>query len=163
MGLSRSDLELLMESFEASEWTEMVLSVNGTRVELSSTGNPPAAAGAPAAAEPPAAAVTAPQAAPSPAVAAPSQAGGASDRPRGDHEVRAPSVGIFYRAPAPDAPPFAEEGARVDADDIVCIVEVMKLMNHVKAGASGVVRSVHVANATMIEHGQLLFTIDTSD
>ena len=71
-----------------------------------------------------------------------------------------PTVGIFYRAPEPGAPPFADVGRHVGKDDIVCIVEVMKLMNHVKAGVSGVVRGVHVDDGTMIEHGQLLFTIE---
>ena len=167
MGLSRSDLELLMASFEASEWTEMVLSMDGTRVELTSTGRPPVATDASTGAAQPAAAGAPPAAASvatSPAAAATPADGadGAAPHQRGDHEVLAPSVGIFYRAPAPDAPPFVHEGAHVAADDIVCIVEVMKLMNHVKAGASGVVRSIHVDDATMIEHGQLLFTIDTS-
>jgi acetyl-CoA carboxylase biotin carboxyl carrier protein len=94
----------------------------------------------------------APVAAGSPAPAAPRH---------GVHEVLAPSVGIFYRAPEPGAPPFVEEGARVGAEDIVCIVEVMKLMNHVNAGADGVVRAIHVENGAMIEHGQPLVTIET--
>jgi acetyl-CoA carboxylase biotin carboxyl carrier protein len=69
-------------------------------------------------------------------------------------------VGIFYVAPEPGAPPFAGVGQHVAADDIVCIVEVMKLMNHVKAGVDGVVRSVHAENGSMIEHGQPLFSIE---
>jgi acetyl-CoA carboxylase biotin carboxyl carrier protein len=53
-----------------------------------------------------------------------------------------------------------EAGAHVEPDDVVCIVEVMKLMNHVVAGVAGVVREVHAENGTMIEHGQVLFTIE---
>jgi acetyl-CoA carboxylase biotin carboxyl carrier protein len=69
-------------------------------------------------------------------------------------------VGVFWRAPDPSAPPFVEVGRRVDAEDPVCIVEVMKLFNHVQAGAGGVVRSVEVENGAMVEHGQTLFLID---
>jgi acetyl-CoA carboxylase biotin carboxyl carrier protein len=154
VGLSRDDLLVLIEAFEASEWTELVLSMDGTRVELSRTGRPPEAAGQP----PPTAAPDAAAAAPAPAAAAPSAP---ATQQRGVHEVRAPSVGIFYRAPEPGAPPFVEEGQHVGADDIVCIVEVMKLMNHVKAGAAGIVLAIHVENGAMIEHGQPLLTIET--
>jgi acetyl-CoA carboxylase biotin carboxyl carrier protein len=175
VGLSRSDLLALMDAFEASEWTELVLTVNETRVELSRTGRPPegatpspAVAAAPASAAPatPAAAPPAPAAATPAEPAAPAPgpaAAAASRRPHGLHEVLAPSVGIFYRAPEPGAPPFVEEGRHVGADDIVCIVEVMKLMNHVKAGATGVVRAIHVENGAMIEHGQILVTIEPDE
>ena len=73
----------------------------------------------------------------------------------------APSVGIFYRAPGARGAAVRRGGPHVGADDIVCIVEVMKLMNHVKAGADGVVRAIHVENGAMIEHGQPLMTIET--
>jgi acetyl-CoA carboxylase biotin carboxyl carrier protein len=145
----------------------MVLSVDGARVELTSTGHPPAAAvasprtvvpGPPVAASPGAGPPSAaPAVAGAPAAASPPSA--APEAAHGLHAVTAPSVGIFYRAPEPGAPPFVEEGQHVDAEDIVCIVEVMKLMNHVKAGASGSVRSVEVENGAMVEHGQTLFTI----
>ncbi len=158
MGLSRDDLLVLMDAFEASEWTELVLSVAGTRVELSRTGRPPeSAASAPSAAP----AVVSTPAAPPPKAAPAAAPAPATEQRQGVHEVRAPSVGIFYRAPEPGAPPFVEEGRHVGADDIVCIVEVMKLMNHVKAGAAGTVRAIHVENGAMIEHGQPLVTIET--
>jgi acetyl-CoA carboxylase biotin carboxyl carrier protein len=171
VGLSRDDLLALMDAFEASEWTELVLTANGTRVELSRTGRPPESA-APVPSPSPAAAV-APRAAP-PSAGAPGETQAPASPPataaaappshrHGTHTVLAPSVGIFYRAPEPGAPAFVEEGAHVDPDDIVCIVEVMKLMNHVKAGAAGVVRAIHVENGAMIEHGQTLVTIELED
>jgi acetyl-CoA carboxylase biotin carboxyl carrier protein len=76
------------------------------------------------------------------------------------HQVLAPSVGIFYIAPQPGAPPFVQVGQHVRAEDIICIVEVMKLMNHVKAEVDGVVRAVHAENGTMVEHGQPLFDVE---
>lgn len=159
MGLSRDDLVILMNAFDESAWTEMVLTVGGTRLELTSTGLPPTGER-----PPPSALARGREDGPGPAPPAPASAPPPPAVPQhaaaGLHEVLAPSVGMFYRAPAPGAPSFVEEGARVAPDDIVCIVEVMKLMNHVKAGVGGIVRSVHAENGEMIEHGQLLFTVE---
>lgn len=83
----------------------------------------------------------------------------AADLPAGTHVVRSPMVGTFYRAAEPTAAPFVTEGARVKPDDIVCIIEVMKLMNSVAAGVKGVVTHVFVENARMVEHGQPLIGI----
>lgn len=76
--------------------------------------------------------------------------------------VHAPMVGTFYRAPALDAPPFVEAGSKVEPGTVVGIIEVMKLMNQVEAGLSGVVREVLVGNAQSVEHGQPLMLIDPS-
>jgi len=78
----------------------------------------------------------------------------------GLHLVRAPMVGTFYRAPAPDAAPYVEIGQRVEAGSTVCIIEVMKLMNSIEAGASGVVREIPAENAGAVEHGQVLMVIE---
>jgi acetyl-CoA carboxylase biotin carboxyl carrier protein len=74
--------------------------------------------------------------------------------------VNSPSVGLFWRAPAPGAPPFVEVGGRVTAGDTVAIVEVMKLMNHVTAPVSGTVTAVLVENGEAVEFGQVLVVID---
>lgn len=74
--------------------------------------------------------------------------------------VRAPMVGTFYRASAPDAPPFVEAGSKVEPGTVVGIIEVMKLMNQVEAGLSGVVKEVLVGNAQSVERGQPLMLID---
>jgi acetyl-CoA carboxylase biotin carboxyl carrier protein len=68
-------------------------------------------------------------------------------------------VGTFYRAPEPGAKPFVEVGTRVKADSIVCIIEVMKLMNSIAAGVDGVVTHVLVENAALVEPGQPLVAI----
>ena len=60
-----------------------------------------------------------------------------ASEPPGGHRVTAPSVGLFWRSPKPGAPPFVEVGDEVGPDDTVCIVEVMKLMNHVARGHGG--------------------------
>lgn len=77
----------------------------------------------------------------------------------GDEVIRSPMVGTFYRSPEPGAPPFVEPGTRVEPATIVCIIEVMKLMNSVAAGVRGVVTHVFVENAQMVEHGQPLIAI----
>ena len=82
--------------------------------------------------------------------------------PRADGftRVESPMVGTFYRAPAPGAAPFVEEGDPVAPGQTLCILEAMKLMNEVKAELEGIVRSIHVGNAEPVEFGQLLFEIE---
>ena len=74
--------------------------------------------------------------------------------------VESPMVGTFYRAPGEGEPPFVEEGDPVGAGQTLCILEAMKLMNHVKSEIEGVVRKIHVANAEPVEYGQLLFELE---
>ena len=76
------------------------------------------------------------------------------------HTIEAPTIGVFYRAPAPGEPPFVEIGARVEPDTIVCIIEVMKMMNSVPAGVSGTVSEVLAENAELVEFGQPLFRVE---
>ncbi|MFZ5632173.1 MAG: acetyl-CoA carboxylase biotin carboxyl carrier protein [Bacillota bacterium] len=74
--------------------------------------------------------------------------------------VKAPMVGTFYRAPAPGEPPFVEVGSKVKEDDIIGIIDVMKLMNTIKAGQKGIVREICVENEQMVEYDQVLIIID---
>ena len=101
------------------------------------------------------------------AAPAPSRGAGVPASPRalrdGAVEVRAPMVGTFYRAPAPGAPPFVEVGAKVEPDDVVCIIEVMKLMNSIRAGRRGQVVEILADNAQLVEYGQPLIVIEPLD
>jgi len=169
VALSPDDVQALVDAFEASEWTEMTLTMDGTRVELSRTGEPPRAAPvAPAAPPPPVTPTHAPRpSAPelAPAAAAPVGASAptapAGAAPSGPLEhITAPTVGIFYRAADPESPPFVEIGRHVDPDDVVCIVEVMKLFHHVQAGVAGTIRAIEAENGAMVEHGQTLFLVE---
>ena len=83
----------------------------------------------------------------------------ASAPPDGLVDVTAPMVGTFYRAPAPDAPPFVEVGAVVEAHTQVCIIEVMKLMHSVAAGARGTVAEVCRENGAPVQYGDVLFRV----
>ena len=76
------------------------------------------------------------------------------------HLVRSPMVGTFYRAPAPGQPPFVEVGQSVEPDSILCVIEVMKLMNSIEAGVRGTVRQVVVENAAAVEAGEVLVAIE---
>jgi acetyl-CoA carboxylase biotin carboxyl carrier protein len=73
--------------------------------------------------------------------------------------VRSPMVGTFYNAPSPDAPPFVEEGQAVQAGDVLCIVEAMKMMNQIEADKSGTIKAVLVENGEPVEFDQPLFSI----
>jgi len=77
-------------------------------------------------------------------------------------QVKSPLAGTFYRAPAPGARPFVEVGGKVEVGDQVAIVEVMKLMNSVKAPVKGTVREICVANETLVKMGQILMVIEPS-
>ena len=74
--------------------------------------------------------------------------------------IESPMLGVFYRAPSPGAPPFVDVGTRVEPDSIVCLIEVMKMMNSVPAGVSGTVAEVIAENGQLVEYGEPLFRVD---
>ena len=88
-----------------------------------------------------AAPVAAPVATPQPSVAAPATSAGAEDDAN-IVTIDSPMVGTFYSAATPDATPFIAVGDSVDAESVVCIVEAMKIFNHVDAEVSGVVKKI---------------------
>ena len=75
------------------------------------------------------------------------------------HTVKSPIVGTFYEAPAPGAPPFVKPGDMVEAGQVLCIIEAMKLMNEIESDAAGEVVKRLVANNQPVEYGQPLFAI----
>ena len=167
MGLTPEDLRELLAAFEESTWREMSVSVAGDTLHVSRRDTSPAAAAPPSPA--PAAATAGPSAvaaAASPAVVDGSRPAAAApvvaEQDASGTPVLAPSIGLFWRAPSPGAPPFVEVGTRVGPEDTIGIVEVMKLMNRVPAGTAGVVTAVLVPNGGMVEHGQPLVLIDPS-
>ena len=78
----------------------------------------------------------------------------------GLHPIVAPMLGVFYRAPAPGATPFVDVGAKVEATTVVCLIEVMKMMNAVPAGVAGTIVEVCAANAEAVEYGATLFRVE---
>ncbi len=149
-------LERLIRAIDESSIDSIELERGGTRVRLAKT---PEGAGVTYAPPSPAAVPSAPVAQPvspeaNPEVAAPAE-------PSSNLlEVVAPMVGTFYRAPAPDAPPYAEKGKRVSKGDTLCIIEAMKLMNELECEVDGTIVEVLVENGQPIEYGQVLFRVD---
>jgi acetyl-CoA carboxylase biotin carboxyl carrier protein len=79
--------------------------------------------------------------------------------PPGTTVVPAPLLGIFYRAPKPGEPPFVEVGSRVEPGTIIGIIEVMKLMNSVRAGLRGEVVAIPARNGELVEFGEALLFV----
>ena len=77
-------------------------------------------------------------------------------------EIKAPMVGTFYRAPSPEAPPYVNIGDTIDAGQVVCIIEAMKLMNEIKSEVKGKLVDIQVENSEPVEFGQALFVIEPS-
>ena len=75
-------------------------------------------------------------------------------------EIKAPMVGTFYRAPAPEAPPHVEVGQTIECGQVICIIEAMKLMNEIKSEIKGKILEVMVDNAEPVEFGQPMFLIE---
>src|SRR4051812_46890250 len=73
--------------------------------------------------------------------------------------IKSPMVGTFYRAASPESKPFADTGAKVVENTVVCIIEAMKIMNEIQAEAKGTVLEVLVENGQPVEYGQRLFKI----
>ena len=92
---------------------------------------------------------------PGPSTPPPSVAGSRSDL----LEVTAPMVGTFYRAPAPEEPPFVDIGTRISVGQAVCILEAMKLMNELESEVNGEVIEILVENGTPVEFGQVLMRV----
>ncbi len=169
MEMTPETIKALLDAFDGSDWREMVVTVGEDRLHVSRDPLPEGAALPPPAAPaaPPAAAATAsPPAAPAPAAppaAAPpaaAAAAGGDQIPDGHIPIESPSVGLFWRAPAPGAAPFVEVGEKVANGQTVAIVEVMKLMNHVASPVDGVVSAILVDNGAPVEFGQPIVVVD---
>ena len=149
MSLTARDIAEITRLLEDSRFDELELEIDGMKIHLRRSGAPASAdeKGARSGQAPdksPAVPASAAIPVTDPALAA----------------VKAPLLGTFYRAPKPGAPPFVDVGARVEGDTIVGIIEVMKLMNTVRAGVSGTVREFRARDGALVEYGEVLLTVD---
>lgn len=142
----------LVRVAEESGVGEIVVEEEGARIAVRMPG---AVAAAPAAPVAPAA-----PAAPAPAAASAAAPAAAASHPANWYCVTSPMVGTFYAAPAPGEPAFVQVGDEVAANQTLCIVEAMKLMNEIGAEEMGTVREVCVEDATPVEFGTPLFYIE---
>jgi acetyl-CoA carboxylase biotin carboxyl carrier protein len=152
MTLTAADVAEIMRLVEQSGFDELNLEIDGTKISLR-RGTPNGTA--PAAAPAPAVAVPAANAAPASATAPAAQS--ASDPSAVD--LPSPLLGTFYRSPKPGAPPFVQVGSPVEADSIIGIIEVMKLMNTVRAGVRGTVTEFLAADGALVEYGEVLLRV----
>jgi len=151
MTLTANDVSQILQVLEDSSFDELSLEMDGVKLTLrrgEGSAIADAAAPRPAAPAPP----PAPKA--KPAKAAPTAA---ADPDAID--VPSPMLGVFYRAPKPGEPPFVEVGAKVEEDTIIGIIEVMKLMNTVRAGVRGEVAAILAENGALVEFDQTLLRV----
>ena len=163
MSLNPQEIRQILDALEASDWDEAVVTVGDVSISVARGGATIAAAQPLAPASPAAVpqrtdpVVAAPVAA-APVAAAPVAAVPVA-APASGVDVPSPTVGLFWRAPQPGAPPFVEVGQVVQLGEVLCIVEVMKLMYNVTAEVAGTVVAIHVENAQAVEFNQPLMTI----
>ncbi len=98
--------------------------------------------------------------APVAAAASPGSAAGAPPAaPANLKRVTAPLTGVFYRSSSPDAEAFVNPGDRVEAGDVVCILEAMKLFNEIQSDYAGTVLRIIPENGELVSQGEELFWI----
>ncbi len=73
--------------------------------------------------------------------------------------ITSPMVGTFYSAPDPSSPPFVEAGEEIKQNQVLCIIEAMKLMNEIESDVEGILKEIFVENGKPVEYGQKLFAI----
>jgi acetyl-CoA carboxylase biotin carboxyl carrier protein len=147
MSLSVKDVAEIMRLLEESRFDRLSLEIDGVKLELERGGAAPRRAPAPRPA--PAAPPPPPQPASKPAPV----------REPGLLEVTSPLLGTYYRAPKPGEPPFVEVGDTVGEDTVIGIIEVMKLMNSVRAGVAGEIVEILAPNGELVEHGEVLMLV----
>ena len=80
-------------------------------------------------------------------------------RAEDSHVIKSPIVGTFYEAPSPGAAPFVKVGDSVEAGQVLCIIEAMKLMNEIESDVAGEIVKKFVSNGQPVEYGQPLFAV----
>ncbi|WP_434968751.1 acetyl-CoA carboxylase biotin carboxyl carrier protein [Microbacterium sp. bgisy207] len=161
--LSWQQLLDLVTAMDGGHYDEVAITWGEVSVRLSRTGPIDApvapsvtAAPAPAMAASPAPASPAP-ASPAPVSPAPAPVvDAAATESAVGAAITAPMLGVFYRRPAPGAAPFVEPGDAVEADTTIGIIEIMKLMNPVVAGAAGTIAAFEAEDGAQVQFGQVL-------
>jgi acetyl-CoA carboxylase biotin carboxyl carrier protein len=166
--LDFSDIERILELVRTHDLAEFELERDGLKLRVRKAGASPTFHAAPMQLMPVAsapAALPAPAAAPPPGLG-PAAAGGAREDAETESVelavVKSPIVGTFYRCPEPGAPSFVEIGQRVKKDQVLCIIEAMKLMNEITSEYDGEVVSAYVENGKPVQYGERLFAIKTA-
>ena len=154
--MNQRELKDLIEFLIEKDITEFELERGDVKVRIRRGGEAPAAA--PTVHYAPAASGAATPA-PAPSGGAEAPAGAPVAEEAGLHSVKSPIVGTYYEAPSPGSPPFVKVGDAVEAGQVLCIIEAMKLMNEIESDVAGEVVKKVAANGQPVEYGQALFLI----
>jgi acetyl-CoA carboxylase biotin carboxyl carrier protein len=151
--LTAADVAEIMRLVETSKFDELNLEMDGVKLTLRRAGAAgglvPSVTPQPGGMDTAAATDTA-----AAAVSRPIEASVPSDARSRD--IASPMLGTFYRSPKPGSAPFVEIGSAVEEDSVIAIIEVMKLMNTVRAGVKGVITEILPADETLVEFGEVL-------
>lgn len=153
MTLTAADVAEILRLVEGSNFDEFSLELDGLKLNFKRSADGVGSPGRSLGAAPPPAPVATPVDPPVPVLAADPYV----------HDVHAPMLGTFYRAPKPGEPPYVAVGDVVEKDTIVGIIEVMKLMNTVRAEVGGVIAEIIVADGAFVEYGEILLRIVKPD
>ena len=156
MAASIEEIREVLEIFLDSELQDLRLEIGDVRLSVSKNGAGLAAQPFERRPAAPAAAAVADGA----AAASPAPLDEPASVPADWVAVTAPSVGVFYRRPAPDQPPFVEEGGEVAENDPIGLIEVMKMFTAVTAPCRGRIARIELADAAGVEYGQTLMYIE---
>lgn len=167
MSESLEAIKRVVAAFERSNWTEIDVRTGGLHVHLvadtdgvsSTPTQPPASEASGSGPAPTTPGTDRDEGDPVAGSRDAAPAASGATPPPGAHVVASPSPGIFWRAPEPGAPPFVGVSDAVEAATTVCIIEVMKLMNHLKAGVDGEVVEVYGRDGISVDKGEPLFAI----
>ena len=161
MDKTKDDIRALVRLFEQSNWDDMRIETSDLKLVISKNLNAPGltvAENTPRS-DSPTVSKTEPEIIEAKSVMSDAKVH-AGNIPDGLVAVIAPNLGTFWRAPKPGAEPYIEVGQKVDADTMVCLIEVMKLFTPLNAGVSGTVVDVVAENSAMVESGDVLLLID---
>jgi acetyl-CoA carboxylase biotin carboxyl carrier protein len=159
--LDLKEIKLIVDLMKKSDLTEFEIEQKDLKLKIKrSADSQNSGEGGSGATHPPFYAVSAP--APVAALPASAPATSAPTAPQeepGITYIKSPMVGTFYRSPSPESPPFVDNGAKVQENTVVCIIEAMKIMNEIQAELKGTVVEVLVENGQPVEFGQKLFKV----
>jgi acetyl-CoA carboxylase biotin carboxyl carrier protein len=149
--LTAKDVAEITRLLDESDFDELYLELDGMKLSLRRSGSADDAVEVTSSVDRPR------------AVAAGAEPTFTAPRNAGEHIVTAPLLGTFYRAPRPGASPFVEIGSEVEPDTVIGILEVMKLMTTVRAGAHGRVAQILAGDGALVEYGEVLARVTRID
>jgi acetyl-CoA carboxylase biotin carboxyl carrier protein len=159
VALTYKDVADILKIIDASKLDEIVIEMDGVKLQVRRGANGQPSLAPVAAAAPALPSASAPGSIQSPRAATNPAANPSASQLAG-HAVRSPMVGTFYRAPSPNDPPFVEVGRDVKRGDTLCLIEVMKLFTTITADQDGRVAHILPGNGDLVEFDQILFVID---